>query len=58
MKILTYHVVPTKIQTSDVYNDKQLDTLNGDKKIRINEYTTVSKHTYKIMTIPFYQAEY
>ena len=40
MKILTYHVVPTKIQTSDVYNDKQLDTLNGDKKIRINEYTT------------------
>jgi uncharacterized surface protein with fasciclin (FAS1) repeats len=37
MKILTYHVVPTKIQTSDVYNDKQLDTLNGDKKIRINE---------------------
>lgn len=40
MRILTYHVIPTKIQTSDVYNDKQLDTLNGDKKIRINEYTT------------------
>lgn len=58
MRILTYHVIPTKIQTSDVYNDKQLDTLNGDKKIRINEYTTVSNDTYKIMTFPFYQAEY
>ena len=41
MEILTYHVVPKELNTCKMFNDDQLDTLNG-KKLRFNEYTMVS----------------
>ena len=40
-EVLKYHVVPDMHTCSGLYNDVQLDTLYG-KKIRINEYSTVS----------------
>lgn len=37
-EVIKYHIVPRSLQTCDFVDDMLLDTLAGDKKIRVNVY--------------------
>ena len=41
--VLSYHVVPEELACSELYNNRVLDTLNAQGKIRVNEYSSVSR---------------
>lgn len=39
-EVLKYHIVPSEVTCQGFYDSVQLDTLDGGKKIRINEYSS------------------
>lgn len=50
LSVLNYHVTTQDLSTRQLYNNRLLPTLDGDNKIRINEYSSFPFGDKRVMT--------
>ena len=50
LNVLNYHVIPEELTCRELYNNRVLDTLNAQGKVRVNEYSSVSSaHAQRVL---------